>query len=124
MIETASASPPFKSAVMPTSGNSCASSCAPMSLPNTSTVASQPSCCLLNTSKKAFHSSRDISRVGIIAPFLYTPVGNVSGGSPVSREALHGAQLFQHNALSEPPVINCLSAAAIKGTTETTFSCG
>src|SRR5205814_3066865 len=69
MIETASASPPFKSAVMPTSGNSCASSCAPMSGPNTSTVASQPSCCLLNVSKKAFHSSRGISRVGIIAPY-------------------------------------------------------
>src|SRR5437763_2442830 len=69
MIETASASPPFKSAVMPTSGNSCASSCAPMSLPNTSTVTSQPSCCLLNVSKKAFHSSRGISRVGIIAPY-------------------------------------------------------
>src|SRR5437762_10127184 len=88
MIETASASPPFKSAVMPTSGNSCASSCAPMSGPNTSTVASQPSCCLLNVSKKAFHSSRGISRVGIIAPFLYIPVGNVSGGSPVSQLAL------------------------------------
>src|SRR5205085_10059858 len=69
MTETASASLPFKSAVMPTSGSSCASSCAPMSLPNTSTVASQPSCCLLNISKKAFHSSRGISRVGIIAPF-------------------------------------------------------
>src|SRR2546423_2338433 len=80
MIETTSASPPFKSAVMPKSGSSCASSCAPMSGPNTSTVASQPSCCLLNVSKKAFHSSRGISRVGIIAPFLYIPVGNVSSG--------------------------------------------
>src|SRR2546421_9297788 len=80
MIETTSASPPFKSAVMPKSGSSCASSCAPMSGPNTSTVASQPSCCLLNVSKKAFHSSRGISRVGIFAPFLYIPVGNVSSG--------------------------------------------
>jgi hypothetical protein len=52
--------------VTPASGCSCASICAPKSVPSTSIVLNHPSCWRLKLSKNAGHSLRGISRVGMV----------------------------------------------------------
>src|SRR5947209_10383680 len=103
MIEMEFLPVPFKSAVMPTSGKSLASSCAPTSVPMISIVASQPACSRLNESKNFDHSSCRISSVCMTAPFFTFLLEN----SPATHPAVHSlesqSQLVENSYLLLTP---------------------
>src|SRR5260370_23493450 len=90
--------------LMPSSGNSWASSWAPTSGAKTSRLANQPSCWRLKPSKNFFHSSRGISRVAIRIPPLHP------GRKRFHLRRIHGPGLFEQFA---DLIVSCLRKVSV-----------